>query len=186
MINVDLSHLFLYFFAYAILGYIWEMINQFIVTGKWRNRGFLYGPYQPIYGITAIILLPIINSVINNPLLVFITIASVATIIELITAVILDKLGFKRLWDYRDSVFEVVRKTTRKGYISPLISICWGLAALPFVYFAQPVFERFADNLLSWFGLPLIIILAAGLATDLVLSISFKRNREKPESGAKK
>ena len=38
------------FFIYAILGWCVEVIYATVNSGKFVNRGFLNGPYCPIYG----------------------------------------------------------------------------------------------------------------------------------------
>ena len=41
---------FLLFFSYAVIGWIIEVIGKVIELKKFINRGFLIGPYCPIYG----------------------------------------------------------------------------------------------------------------------------------------
>jgi uncharacterized membrane protein len=168
------------------MGYVWEMINQRVMRGKWRNVGFLYGPYQPIYGFAAVFLLPMINLVIDNPLLVFLEVAVVVTALELITGEVLSGLGFRQFWDYRESIFKSIRKTTYKGYISLVISVLWGLAALPLIYWVQPAIEKLTDTALDSFGAPLVFTLAVILIIDFVISARFNESHKKPESRAGK
>lgn len=47
---------FLLFFTYAVLGWIKEVIKTLIDKRKFVNRGFLIGPYCPIYGYGVILL----------------------------------------------------------------------------------------------------------------------------------
>ena len=49
--------LFIYFFIYSIIGWMAEMIYCKLYDGKWSDRGFLYGPYCPIYGFGGLIVL---------------------------------------------------------------------------------------------------------------------------------
>ena len=46
-----MRYLFLVFFAGCIIGWIYEEIFYWITEGLLRNRGILYGPWLPIYGI---------------------------------------------------------------------------------------------------------------------------------------
>ena len=50
----DLCHLFLVFLAGCLVGWIYEEIFYWITEGLLRNRGILYGPWLPIYGIGAL------------------------------------------------------------------------------------------------------------------------------------
>ena len=47
------SKYFVYFVIYSVMGWIYESIFCTIKNGKWQNRGFLYGPVCPIYGVGA-------------------------------------------------------------------------------------------------------------------------------------
>ena len=47
---------FLLFFTYSVLGWIMEVTKTLIDKKKFVNRGFLIGPYCPIYGYGAILI----------------------------------------------------------------------------------------------------------------------------------
>ena len=49
-----LCYLFLIFLAGCLVGWIYEEIFYWITEGLLRNRGLLYGPWLPIYGIGAL------------------------------------------------------------------------------------------------------------------------------------
>ena len=40
----------LLFVVYAFIGWLWEVLISFIQYRRFINRGFLIGPYIPIYG----------------------------------------------------------------------------------------------------------------------------------------
>ena len=46
-----ISKYFVYFVIFSVMGWIYESAFCTIKTGKWQNRGFLYGPLCPIYGV---------------------------------------------------------------------------------------------------------------------------------------
>ena len=48
-----LSRLYLYFLLFSFAGWIFECVWNIIVKHEWENRGFLYGPVCPIYGVGA-------------------------------------------------------------------------------------------------------------------------------------
>ena len=52
---------FLLFFMYAVFGWIMEVLNTFRGEKKFINRGFLIGPYCPIYGIGVILITFLFN-----------------------------------------------------------------------------------------------------------------------------
>ena len=54
---MTLMHYIILFFIYSILGWIVEVIDIFIKQNKISNRGFLIGPYLPIYGSGCILII---------------------------------------------------------------------------------------------------------------------------------
>ena len=56
----------IYFFIYALLGWILETVYCLITVGTFHKRGFLYGPICPIYGFGAILLLLSLKKVKGN------------------------------------------------------------------------------------------------------------------------
>lgn len=55
MIN-DIKIYFLLFMTYSILGWMLEVTCKLIQYKRFINRGFLIGPYCPIYGYGAILI----------------------------------------------------------------------------------------------------------------------------------
>ena len=49
-----LSRYNIYFIILSFAGYIYECLAMVLWTGKWDNRGFLFGPVIPIYGVGAL------------------------------------------------------------------------------------------------------------------------------------
>ena len=39
-----------FFFVTSVGGFLWEVLIFFVKDGRFRNRGFLYGPWLPVYG----------------------------------------------------------------------------------------------------------------------------------------
>ena len=56
-INKKLTYLILSFILYAFIGWIYEVILEFYYGNGFVNRGFLFGPYLPVYGFGALLIL---------------------------------------------------------------------------------------------------------------------------------
>lgn len=52
--NKNLLLYLIYYFIYAFIGWVVEVSYHAVTKGKFINRGFLSGPYCPIYGFGAI------------------------------------------------------------------------------------------------------------------------------------
>ena len=101
-VNMDrLCYLFLIFLTGCLVGWIYEEIFYWITEGLLRNRGILYGPWLPIYGIGALSIYAM-KPVKKHPVLLFFLCAMVAGIVEYIIGYIGIRFFGMRLWDYRN------------------------------------------------------------------------------------
>lgn len=92
-----IQKLFLCFMMYAVLGWCYEVVLEtFIYRWGFTNRGVLFGPYCPVYGVGALSFLGCFNWLMKKrdvkwlniikPVLIFLGCMAVATLIELIAA----------------------------------------------------------------------------------------------------
>ena len=88
------------FFVYCFIGWCFESTVVSVSKRKLVNRGFMHGPYLPLYGSGAIVVLFAALPVQNSKILVFIVGALAATILEYITGVCMEALFKVRYWDY--------------------------------------------------------------------------------------
>ena len=93
-------YLFATFLFFSILGWLMEVIISLIKFKRFVDRGFLLGPYCPIYGIGCICFIYIIGNFTNNLVLLFVINTIVGSIIEYLTSYILEKCFNARWWDY--------------------------------------------------------------------------------------
>ena len=126
----------LLFYFYCFIGWIWESVYVSLGKHKWVNRGFLKGPFLPIYGSGAIVVLLSTLTVENNLILVFVIGMIGATILEYITGAVMEKIFHVRYWDYTDKPFNV------NGHICLLSTLAWGLFSILLVRFVNPPIEN--------------------------------------------
>ena len=53
---------FMLFITYSFIGWVIEVMNELIINKKIVNRGFLIGPYCPIYGWGSIFMILFIKN----------------------------------------------------------------------------------------------------------------------------
>ena len=121
----------LYFILYSFLGWCLESVYKTIIFKKPTNSGFLYGPFCPMYGIGAVIML-YASRLSNNIFITFILAIIIFTIWEYLVAVILEKLFKTKYWDYSNIKFNF------QGRICLKNSIYWGLLGVLLVFVIQP------------------------------------------------
>ena len=115
---------FLFFYIYCFLGWVWESCYVSVKQRKWINRGFMHGPFLPIYGSGAIMVLICTLPFRNNDLLVFIFGMIGATLLEYVTGATMEKIFNVRYWDYSQKPFNL------KGHICLVSSLAWGLFSI--------------------------------------------------------
>ena len=94
-----LCYLFLIFMLGCFVGWIYEEIFYWFTEGMLRNRGVLYGPWLPIYGIGALGIYAL-KPLKRNPLLLFLLCITVTGAVEYIIGFASIHLFGLKLWDY--------------------------------------------------------------------------------------
>lgn len=78
--------LILLFFTYAFLGWCLEVICKLVEKKRFINRGFLIGPYCPIYGYGALIMTILLHKYLDDPVTLYIMIVLSCSILEYATS----------------------------------------------------------------------------------------------------
>lgn len=155
----------LLFFIYCLLGWIWETCYVSLRKRKWVNRGFLYGPWLPIYGSGAIAILFVTLPVQTNPALVFFLGMITATVLEYATGAVMEKLFHMRYWDYSSQPLNV------NGHICFHVSLAWGLFSLLMVRVIHPPIDRLISDIPADMADAVTLVLAIAFAVDATSSV---------------
>ena len=116
----DVMIYFLLFMVYSFFGWILEIIVTTLDNKKVINRGFLIGPYLPIYGTVSLTIVLLLKPYHNDYFVLFIMSIIVCSIIEYLTSYIMEKIFKARWWDYTTLPFNV------NGRICLTFSILFG------------------------------------------------------------
>jgi len=158
-------YLFLLFLMYSILGWIAEVILAYFTHKKFVNRGFLIGPYCPIYGVGVLLIVWLLKRYTDSALTLFILAMVICMILEYITSYIMEKLFNTRWWDYSNMKFNI------NGRVCLETAIPFGIGGLIIMYLINPFFEGILDMLSSKLILILGIILLILFLVDLIVSL---------------
>ena len=88
----DLEKYFLLFVAYSVIGWCMETIIKSIKAGHFVHRGFLIGPYLPIYGTGVLLATVLLDPFMDNLPLLFGFSILVCGTLEYLTSFILEKI----------------------------------------------------------------------------------------------
>lgn len=151
------------FVLYCLLGWILEEVYCFIKTKRFKEDGFLGGPFKPMYGFAILILVYFSEFTYISNLSMWILCLVVPTTVEFISGYILKKIYNKDYWSYSGE------KHNLKGFICLKFSLYWFLLCLFIVYVLQPyILNIFINNFnLIYNVTPLIIIY---IISDLIVS----------------
>ena len=94
-----------FFYFYCFVGWCIESAYVSVRTRKLTNRGFMRGPFLPLYGSGAIMMLVVSMPFQDNILMVYAAGCVGATVLEYVTGVIMEALFKVRYWDYTKNKF---------------------------------------------------------------------------------
>ena len=103
----------LFFSVYSMIGWLCESIYCSIPQKRWINRGFLNGPFCPVYGFGALLILAVLSpllGVFEFPLeliVLFFTATLLTSVLEYVTSVLLEKLFHTSWWDYSNHKYQI-------------------------------------------------------------------------------
>lgn len=135
---VQIENYILLFFIYSFAGWFVELTREYIRSKKVVNRGFLVGPYCPIYGCGAILITFLLQKYSDDALVTFVLSTVICGILEYLTSYIMEKIFKARWWDYSDRKFNINGRiclenlvwfglggTMVVNYINPLLLDCF-------------------------------------------------------------
>ncbi len=124
MFSYTFEEWLLMFYMYCFLGWCFESTYVSLKSKHWVNRGFMRGPYLPLYGSGAILMLVVSKPFVDNLWLTYIAGCIAATLLELVTGVVMEHLFKIRYWDYSYLRFQY------KGYICLSSTLAWGFLTI--------------------------------------------------------
>lgn len=163
----------LLFFIYSFIGWLWETVYCSLKAKKFVYRGFLVGPYCPIYGFGILGVLYFLEPLKQNIVVLYLLSTILVTILEYITSYGLEKMFHASWWDYKDVPLNI------NGRVALPVSLFWGIGCVLIVRVIHPRVMLFEEFLSEKFGIVLPIILLLLIITDLIYTLanmqSFKK-----------
>lgn len=169
----------LLFLCYSFLGWMIEMIYVFTRTHRIVDRGFLIGPYCPIYGFGALLSIGLLTPWMDNPFLVFILSILLFGALEYLTSYLMESMFQARWWDYSNYKYHI------NGRVSLVTLIPFGLLGLLVLYFIHPLFVSIVSPL-SLHGITLIssglfFILMIDVTVSIILMLQIRNVLQKKQ-----
>ena len=155
---------FLYFIIYSFLGWFMEVCVSLWNKHKFINRGFLIGPYCPIYGWGCLAIILVVGKDTNDILGVFLKAILICSLLEYFTSYFMEKIFKIRWWDYSRRKFNI------NGRICLETMIPFGLGGMFIMYIVNPFFLRMLSHIPDFLLTVVSIVLALVFIFDLCMS----------------
>ncbi len=165
------SVLFILFIIYSFIGWLLEVVGKLIEKGKIINRGFLMGPYCPIYGIGCVLMILLLTKYIEDPFTLFIMCILIFSILEYSTSFFMEKIFKIRWWDYTRYKFNI------NGRVCLETMIPFGLGGVLIMYVINPMFlkmiKMLPEDIIAIISMMLLVlfIIDLSISTKVILSL---------------
>ena len=154
------------FFLFCNIGWVQESTIESLYRRRWINRGFLKGPYIPIYGFGGIAILFCCMPFRDNGFAVYLVGMLACTTLEYFVGWFMETIFHKQFWDYS------MLKITYKNRISLLSSLFWGLLSLFMVYILFGIVDAIVNFLPENVIIIYDVVMMVAVCIDTVISIS--------------
>ena len=180
------ARLFFVFLVFSFLGWIWEIIHVSMLAGELVDRGFLFGPVCPIYGLTMVIAYLLIGmpkkpkGILKSTAgkwyqypLYAVAAITLPTLVELIVGYGCEKLFDIRLWDYSHYVTTINGQDIPlhfMGYIALPISLIWLVLIFVVMGFFFPALLKLTERIPPKATKITAILFGTIMAVDIIAS----------------
>lgn len=163
---MELIYILLYFLIYSFGGWVYEStICSIHKYGKIINRGFLIGPYCPIYGLGAIVNVLLLKDV-ESSLAIFIIALILTTTLEYATSFSMEKMFKARWWDYSSLPFNI------KGRVCLFASVVFGMGSVVLFKVVHPLLTNSVATYDQQSVYSVTILLAGLFLLDLGITVA--------------
>ena len=138
------------YLVYSFLGWVAETVVATIRGGRFANRGAAAGPFCFIYGTTGVLLAVSFGDLRTEPVYLFFACMMAATVMEWITAKLLERLHRRKWWDYSGKKFNL------NGYVCLQYSLLWGALGTASVLWGNDVLLRLCAHIPVWLLRPAV------------------------------
>lgn len=165
--KITIHQIFWYFVLFSILGLIIETVYGYITMGVLESRkGLIWGPFCPVYGVGATILILILNQVDRKDYIrLFIYGVFIGSIVEYVLSYGLEAIYGARFWDYAYTNNDI------NGRICITYSFFWGVLAVLLIRFVKPFIDKIIDKIYSKIKISVEVIFLIFLITDALVTV---------------
>ena len=162
--HYSVINLILFFFIFSFIGWCWEISIHLVEDAEFINRGTMFGPWLPIYGVGGVLIITLLKRFSKKPALLFILTIVLCCIIEYTASWYLGETIGLKYWDYSNYFLNINGRICLEG------ALVFALGGMIFVYIAGPMLDNLLSRISPTSKLLTAIILLLLFGADLTYS----------------
>ena len=162
--DYKLVNLVLIFFTFALVGWLWEVSLHLVKDHVFVNRGTMFGPWLPIYGVGGTMVLVLLKKFRDKPILTFLMTFVLCGIVEYVTSWFLEYTKGTKWWDYSGYLLNINGRVCMEGLL------IFAIAGSACIYIIAPFFDDLFNKLSVKTRWIIAGILLACFGADMVYS----------------
>lgn len=163
----------LIFFTYSFLGWLMESVGSIFKEKKFVNRGFLIGPYCPVYGTGVVLITFLLSKYKNDVPALFVLSTCICGVLEYLTSYFMEKLFNARWWDYSSRKFNI------NGRICLETLLPFGIGGTTIICLVNPflvgIYSNLSIEVQKWIAYTLLTIYIIDSIISFVIILSFRK-----------
>lgn len=160
------------FLCTGFIGWCWEVFYSFLNGNGFVNRGFLYGPFLPIYGTGSILILILLYRFRDKPFRHLGLMFLLCGVLEYVTGTVIELARNLRYWDYDGFFCHIASRVSLEG----LAAFCIGGTLA--TYIAGPLLYRLFKKIPAKTRTIVSVILGIFILIDFIFALFY------PHTGA--
>ena len=153
------------FFSLSFVGWVWEVSMYLVTEGTFANRGSLHGPWLPIYGSGALLILLLLNRLRARPVIHFFSSIVLCGVLEYTASWAMEILsGGMRWWDYSGYFLNLNGRICAEGLL------VFGVAGTIVVYVLAPLTDNLVQRIDGKASRTLCLAVLALFVLDVIYS----------------
>lgn len=165
LVDSNVFTLFYYFIIYSFIGWCLETVYATINKKEFVNRGFLHGPFCPIYGFGTLSIIVLLKPIETNYIFLFLGSIFLTSTIEYITGYILETSFNSTWWDYSNEPYNL------HGRICLSFSVIWGFVSIFILKVVHPYIVYIVNLIPTSPGIILFYITLLYFFIDLIITV---------------
>lgn len=166
------------FFTFCLIGWLWECGLHMVRYHEFVNRGTLYGPWIPIYGVGGTAVVFLLDRFKKNKFKLLMLEIALCAVLEYLTSFLLDFIFNSSYWDYKTEFLNI------NGRICFAALTAFAIGGMAAIYVLAPAISGVVSRYAKKLKVIVAALLCAAFLADIVCCMLFGFNSGAGVGGA--